>query len=115
MNISAIADKIGLDYENIIEDFCGDVAALGSKLSAFTENCRIDGLEAAMESKDYDTARSEAKKIRKAAEKVGLRDLKKAAEHAENAKDDKLHSAVASLVQKYNDVAQCLDAEKNIN
>ncbi len=111
MNIRAIADRIGLDYENIIEDYCGDVAALGSRLSAFPESCSLDGFEAAMESKDYDTARSEAKRIRKAAEKVGLIDLKKAAEHAENAKDDKLHSAAASLIQRYREVTECINAE----
>ncbi len=115
MNIRAIADKIGLDYENIIEDFCGDVAALGSKLSAFTETCKLDGLKTAMENKDYDAVRSEAKKIRKAAEKVGLKDLKKVAEHAEEAKDDKLHSAVSSLIQKYEEIAKYLDADKAEN
>ena len=34
MNIRALAGKIGLDYEKTIEDFCGDVSALGAKLSS---------------------------------------------------------------------------------
>lgn len=112
MNIRAIADKVGLDYENIIEDFCGDVKALREKLSSFTETITLEDLKASIEKKDYDGARKAAKAIRKGAEKVGLKDLVKAAQYAEEAKDEKLHSAVASLIEKYEEIKKVLDENK---
>lgn len=112
MNIRAIADKVGLDYENIIEDFCGDVKALSEKLSSFTETITLEDLKASIEKKDYDGARKAAKAIRKGAEKVGLKDLVKAAQYAEEAKDEKLHSAVASLIEKYEEIKKVLDENK---
>ena len=55
MNIRSIADKIGMDYDTALEDFCGDVSAISSKLLSFPEDNSIDALEAAVDSKDTET------------------------------------------------------------
>ncbi len=112
MNIRAIAGKVGLDYENIIEDFCGDVKTLSGKLSSFTDSFTLEDLKAAVEKKDYDAVRKAAKVIRKGSEKVGLKDLAKAAEYVEDAKDEKIHSAAMSLIEKYEEVKKVLDESK---
>ena len=49
MNIKAIAGRIGMDYDNVIEDFCGDTGEIRKKLESFTEDCDFSALKVAVE------------------------------------------------------------------
>lgn len=106
MNIKALAGKIGLDYENTLEDFCGDVSALSDKLKRFPKECGIASLEAAIELDDALAIRKAAHAIRKASEKVGLTSLTKAASRVEDAEDEKLNCACQALIEKYNEIQE---------
>lgn len=75
MNIRSIADRIGMDYEGVLEDYCGDVRALSARLAAFPSECQVEKLTKAASEGNGDEARAEAKRIRKLAEKIGLGDL----------------------------------------
>lgn len=109
MNIKALAGKIGLDYEKTIEDFCGDVSALGSKLKGFAAACNVDELKAAMDDNDIAAIKKAAHAIRKASEKVGIAPLAKAASRVEEAEDSKIASACQTLIEKYSEVIAILE------
>lgn len=111
MNIRALAGKIGLDYERTIEDFCGDVSALGEKLKGFTAACNIDALKNAMSANDAAAIKKAAHVIRKASEKVGITPLAKAAGRVEEAEDSKIQAACQTLIEKYNEVIDYLEKE----
>ena len=104
MNIKALAGKIGLDYEKTIEDFCGDVSALGSKLKGFSSACNIDELRNALSENNTAAIKKAAHAIRKASEKVGIAPLAKAASRVEEADDAKIASACQTLIEKYSEV-----------
>lgn len=112
MNIKALAGKIGLDYEKTIEDFCGDVSALGAKLKGFATACNIDELKSAMDDNNIAVIKKAAHAIRKASEKVGITPLAKAASRVEEAEDAKIASACQTLIEKYNEVIEYLDKEE---
>ena len=112
MNIKALAGKIGLDYEKTIEDFCGDVSALGAKLKSFAAACNIDELKSAMDDNNIAAIKKAAHAIRKASEKVGITPLAKAASRVEEAEDAKIASACQTLIEKYNEVIEYLDKEE---
>ena len=104
MNIRALAGKIGLDYEKTIEDFCGDVSALGAKLKGFSSACNIDELKSALSENNTAAIKKAAHAIRKASEKVGITSLAKAASRVEEAEDAKIASACQTLIEKYSEV-----------
>ena len=64
-----------MDYEEALEDYCGDVSALSAKLAAFPGECHIERLAEAVAADDGTAVRTEAKRIRKLAEKAGLKSL----------------------------------------
>lgn len=100
MNIKAIADKIGIDYETVLEDFCGDVSELGSRLQGFASSDVINGLKAALESSDHKAIKALAHEARNKAEKVGLKSIAKIARRVEDADDDKIRNATIVLIEK---------------
>ena len=75
MNIRAIADKIGMDYEGVMEDFCGDVGAVREKLMAFASGNIAESIDGCLGSGDYAGARKFAHSLRKNAEKLGIKKL----------------------------------------
>lgn len=79
MNIKAIAGKIGLDWENALEYYGGDIGMLKEKLASFEKDTAFDELRKAIEQKDSEMVIKRAHKIKKAAEKVGLNTLAKKA------------------------------------
>lgn len=104
MNIKAIADKIGIDYETVLEDFCGDVSELGSRLQGFASSDVINGLKKALEAANHTEIKSLAHGIRNKAEKVGLKNIAKVARRVEDADDDKIKNATIVLIEKLEDV-----------
>lgn len=112
MNIRALAGKIGLDYEKTIEDFCGDVSALGAKLKGFAAACNLDELKAAMDKDDAAAIKKIAHSIRKASEKVGIMPLVKAASRVEDAEEAKASSACQTLIEKCNEVIDYIEKEE---
>ena len=110
MNIKAVADKIGIDYEKTVEDFCGDVSALSSRLQAFASSNAIETLKTLQDKADAAGIKKLAHGIRKDAEKVGLETVAKASRRVEDADTDKLKSAVHVLIEK---MEEAISAIKN--
>lgn len=108
MNISAIAKRIGMDYDLVLEDYCGDVSLISSKLASFVKDCNFKALEDKKAAGDEDGLKAEAHRIKKLAEKMGITPLLKAAQLVENTKGNKLGSAYETLESEYNKVAQVL-------
>lgn len=68
MNIKAIAGRIGMDYDNVIEDFCGDTGEIRKKLESFVSDCDFPALRSAVESGDGEDIRKRAHKVKKTGE-----------------------------------------------
>lgn len=97
MNIKAIAEKIGMDYEAVMEDYCGDVSALKDKLIAFPSSADLTALEQSISERNADGMKKEAHKIRKCAEKLGLHEIAKLASRIEEVNHEKAVSDFAEL------------------
>lgn len=111
MNIKAIAGKIGLDWENALEYYGGDIGMLKEKLASFEKDTAFDELRKAIEQKDSEMVIKRAHKIKKAAEKVGLNTLAKKAGELENAKGLKEMPAFLELEKEYRGVVNALRDE----
>lgn len=112
MNIRSIADKIGMDYDAALEDFCGDVSAISSKLLSFPEDNGIGTLEAAVDSKDAETAHKAARALRKSAEKLCLTRLAEECSKVEKSDVDGLEGAYIPLRSLYISIASILEGEE---
>lgn len=112
MNIRSIADKIGMDYDTALEDFCGDVSAISSKLLSFPEDNSIDALEAAVDSKDTETAHKAARALRKSVEKLSLTRLAEECAKVEKADEAGLEGAYMPLRALYISIASILEGEE---
>ena len=110
MNIKAIAGRIGMDYDNVIEDFCGDTGEIRKKLESFISDCDFAALRSAVESGDGEDIRKKAHKVKKTGEKLGLTSLVKCAALLEDAKNGKVASAFSALEKEYTKVADILAA-----
>lgn len=113
MNIKAIATKIGIDYENVLEDFCGDVSALGEMLQAFSEASFSSKLKEALDKADHESIKSLAHKIRNNSEKLGLSTIAKAARRVEDADLDKIKNATIVLIEKIDEAVAAIDQSNN--
>ena len=103
-----------MDYDNVIEDFCGDTWEIRKKLESFTEDCDFSALKVAVEEGDGENIRKRAHKVKKTGEKLGLSALVKAAAILEEAKNGKIASAFASLEKEYVTIADILDAGEEV-
>ena len=108
MNIKSIASKIGMDYENTLEAFCGDVNALTEKLLAFPSSADITALSKAIESGDEESIRTEAHRMRKSSEKLGLTQLAKLFRIVEEAGPEKRENAFREAEKEYAEIAALL-------
>ena len=100
MNIKAIASRIGMDYDNVIEDFCGDTSEVRKKLESFITDCNFTALESAVEQNDEELIKKCAHKVKKTGEKLGLTDLVKYAAILEDAKN-KDFAVIGSLLYTF--------------
>ena len=108
MNIKAIAGKIGLDWEEALEYYGGDINMLKEKLSSFEKETAFDELKKAMEEKDSEMVAKGAHMIKKASEKVGLKTLAKIAGELENSKGLKETPLFLELEKEYQSVISAL-------
>jgi len=108
MNIRAIAKQIGMDYDNVLEDFCGDVSAIKAKLENYIEDASFSGLTSIIDKGDTAEVKKAAHKVRKASEKLGLTVMAKYAAVLENSKEDKMQSAYETLEKEYRKVEEIL-------
>lgn len=109
MSIKAIAMKIGMDYDAVIEDFCGDVTLIADKLRTFAQDCAFPSLEKAVKDNDLDAITKGARKVRKAAEKIGILPLQSAAEALEKAQGDSIHPLFEDVKTSYQNVLDAID------
>ena len=96
MSIKSLAGAIGMDYESVIEDFCGDVSALKETLKAFA-SADYQALKNAVDANDKESVKKEAHRIRKSAEKLGLNNLRTAASRLEEVSEEKISADYAHL------------------
>lgn len=108
MNIKSIASKIGIDYENVVGDFCGDVSALSSKLQSFASSDAIEQIKKALDSSNTEEVKKIAHTIRKDSEKVGLTAIAKAARRVEDADVDKIKNATITLIYKLEEASAAI-------
>lgn len=104
MNIKAIANKIGLDYENALEDFCGDVSELSSRLQKFASSDVVNELKKSFENGDHANIKKIAHSVRNSSEKIWLTNIAKIAGRVETADDDKIKNATAVLIEKLEEI-----------
>ena len=108
MNIKAIADKIGLDWEEALEYYGGDIAMLKERLASFEADTSFPELKKAVEDKDEERIVKGAHRIKKASEKVGLNTLAKIAGELEEAKGLKEMPIFLELEAEYQKVVKAL-------
>lgn len=111
MNIKAIASKIGLDWENALEYYGGDINMLKEKLSSFESDTSFSELKKAVEDGNEELIQKGAHKIRKAAEKVGLNKLAKLAEELEGTRGLRETPLFLELEAEYQKVLKALKEE----
>ena len=111
MNVLAISEKLGLDYDEALEYWGGDVAALKDKLAKIQEDADFASLEKAVEADDAAAVQQAAHRIRKAAEKVCLKRLEKAAEAVEKAKDHREKALFEALRAEWQETVEVLFPE----
>lgn len=108
MNIKTFADAVGMDYERVIEDFCGDTAALGAMIAAYPEKAGYDDLRKALESGGAEAARKSAHRLRKESERIGLDEIAELAQKIEKAGDDRLKSFAEPLDKAWKTITDAL-------
>ena len=111
MNIKAIANKIGMDYEGALEYYGGEVHLLQAKLDSFISDADFDSLKSAVDSNDEAAVKAQAHKIRKIAEKVCLRNLEHLASNLETSGN---LNAFTPLEKEYNEIVKALTEETEI-
>ena len=109
MNIRAIAKSIDMDYDEVLEDFCGDVQSIATKLESYLSDCDFESLKEAVKKEDYQAVKKGAHKIKKCSEKLGLKAMEKVASTLENAKSDRIASAFEPLEKEYEKVKEVLE------
>ncbi len=101
-----------MDYDSVIEDFCGDVAALKDSLRAFQSSSDLETLRKNVEKMDIEGIRTVSHRIRKSAEKLGLGELKTAASRLEEVNAEKIPADAEHLETLYTDVLMAMAEEK---
>lgn len=110
MNIKTFAEKTGIDYEKVMEDFCGDTAALKERILSFEPDCSIPSLKAAIEEKNEEAVHSIAHRIRKNAEKLTLNEIARLARKLEEADTERFQSLAEPLEKEISAYKTALDS-----
>ena len=105
MNIKAIADRLGMDYEDALEYYGGEVSLLQAKLDSFVADADFPALKASVEAEDEKAIKAGAHKVRKVAEKVCMRNLEHLAANLENSRSS---NAFVVLEKEYDDIVKAL-------
>ena len=79
-----------MDYEGVMEDFCGDVSIVREKLLSFAASDTAESIDRCIGDKDYAGARKLAHSLRKNAEKLGIKALAERAGRVEEVSDEKI-------------------------
>ena len=112
MSIKSLAERIGMDYDSVIEDFCGDVTALKDALRAFPSKTATAVLEECVKNMDMEGIRKEAHAIRKSAEKLGLGELRTSAARLEEVNAEKVPADSEHLIKLQREIAKAIEEEK---
>ena len=112
MSIRSISGRIGMDYDSVIEDYCGDVPALAEALRAFPSGTEEEELRKSIGNEDWDGARKAAHTLRKRAEKVGLKDLAEKASLLEEVSGEKMPGDFLQLEALYREICGIITEER---
>ena len=111
MNIKAIAGRLGMDYEDALEYYGGEVSLLQAKLDSFIADVDFPSLKASVEAEDEEAIKSKAHKVRKIAEKVCMRNLEHLAANLENSG---CSNAFTHLEKEYEEIVKALTEQTEI-
>ena len=106
MNIRSFADAAGIDYERLMDEFCGDTKALSTSIRSYLDTCDLPSLVKSVKDKsvkdgDEEAVRSSAHRIRKCAEKLLLDETASLARKLEDAPAERMHSLVTPLEKEF--------------
>lgn len=108
MSVSLIAKQIGMDYDLVLEDYCGDISLISSKLKTFVNDCDFPTLLTYKSENNEEKIKEGAHKIKKLSEKLGIIPLQTLAKETEEAKSGKLDIAFKALEQEFLKVEKIL-------
>ena len=101
MNIRSFADATGIDYERLMDEFCGDTKALSTSIRSYLDTCDLPSLVKSVKDGDEEAVRSSAHRIRKCAEKLLLDETASLARKLEEAPAERMHSLVTPLEKEF--------------
>lgn len=113
MNIMSFAQAVGMDYEEVMEDCCGDTQVLQERIEAYLPSADFEGLMASIDRGDEVEARSRAHKIRGLAEKLSLKETTRLAGRLEKAPADRLHAFKEPLGKEASIYKKALEEQKD--
>ena len=98
MNIRSFADATGIDYERLMDEFCGDTKALSTSIRSYLDTCDLPSLVKSVKDGDEEAVRH---RIRKCAEKLLLDETASLARKLEDAPAERMHSLVTPLEKEF--------------
>ncbi len=112
MSIRSIAGRIGMDYDSVIEDYCGDVPSLAATLREFPSGTAVEEMRKCIGEENWDGARKAAHALRKRAEKVGLKKLAEKAALIEEVSSEKMPHDFLQLEALYREICGIITEER---
>ena len=101
MNIRSFADAAGIDYERLMDEFCGDTKALSTSIRSYLDTCDLPSLVKSVKDGDEESVRHAAHRIRKCAEKLLLDETTCLDRKLEEAPAERMHSLVTPLEKEF--------------
>ncbi len=109
MNIKTFAKKTDIDYEKVMEDFCGDTAALKKAIETFADRQAFDSLLKAIEEKDEESVKALSHRLRKEAERLSLSECSKLCRKLEESPSDKYRGFLSPLSKEFDSIISALE------
>ena len=111
MNIRTFAFETGMDYESLMEDFCGDTAAIKERILSFPSDAKFSELKSAVIEKDDMKVKALAHSLRKSAQKLCLGEIESLARKMEESPADKYHSFIEPLEKELGLYSKALEED----
>lgn len=109
MNITTFCETLGIDYDNIVEDFCGDMGALRAAIEDYGNLARSAQLKETVASGDDGKIHTLAHSLRKGAEKLSLKELARLAGKLETCEKERRASLVEPMEKELSVLLRTLD------
>ena len=100
-----------MDYESLMEDFCGDTAAIKERILSFPSDAKFSELKSAVIEKDDMKVKALAHSLRKSAQKLCLSEIESLARKMEESPADKYHSFIEPLEKELTLYSKALEKD----